>query len=229
MKFWTFGEIRQKVERDLDLESETFITPEELLGYANEAIDEVERQILTLCEDYFLTRSTLSLVAGTEEYSLPANIYANKIRQIVYRNGQDVWKLRRIRDWEKFAVYESEKINTATNSHYGFFLLNSVAGSPKLLLAPTPAESGPYLQVWYIRNANELCLDTDICDIPEAVHYVMAYMKVRCHEKDMNPNLGKAVADLALQREDTLKTLAEMVPDNENTIEMDTRLYDDMN
>lgn len=229
MKFWTWSEIRTKVERDLDLESETFITPEELLGYANEAIDEVERQVLTLCEDYFLSRSTISLVSGTEEYSLPANIYANKIRQIVYRNGQDVWKIKRIRDWDKFSIYESEKTNTSNSSYYGFFLLNSVAGAPKLLLAPTPLESGPYLQVWYIRNANELCLDTDVCDIPEAVHYVMAYMKVKCHEKDMNPNLGKAVADLALQREDTMKTLAEMFPDNENTLEADTRLYDDMN
>ena len=229
MKFWTWSEIRTKVERDLDLESETFITSEELLGYANEAIDEVERQVLTLCEDYFLSRSTISLVSGTEEYSLPANIYANKIRQIVYRNGQDVWKIKRIRDWDKFSIYESEKTNTSNSSYYGFFLLNSVAGAPKLLLAPTPLESGPYLQVWYIRNANELCLDTDVCDIPEAVHYVMAYMKVKCHEKDMNPNLGKAVADLALQREDTMKTLAEMFPDNENTLEADTRLYDDMN
>ena len=229
MKFWTWSEIRTKVERDLDLESETFITPEELLGYANEAIDEVERQVLTLCEDYFLSRSTISLVSGTEEYSLPANIYANKIRQIVYRNGQDVCKIKRIRDWDKFSIYESEKTNTSNSSYYGFFLLNSVAGAPKLLLAPTPLESGPYLQVWYIRNANELCLDTDVCDIPEAVHYVMAYMKVKCHEKDMNPNLGKAVADLALQREDTMKTLAEMFPDNENTLEADTRLYDDMN
>ena len=229
MKYWTWLEIRTKIERELDLESETFITEDELLGYANEAIDEVERQILTLCEDYFLTRSTLSLVSGTEEYTLPTDIYANKIRQLVYRNGQDVWKLRRIRDWEKFAIYEAEKTNTSNSSYYGYFLLNSVPGAPKLLLAPTPLETGPYIQVWYIRNANVLCVDTDICDIPEAAQYVMAYMKVKCHEKDMNPNLGKAVADLELQRADTLKTLAEMFPDNESTIEADTRLYDDMN
>lgn len=229
MRYWSWLEIRTKVERDLDLESETFITQEELLGYANEAIDEVERQVLTLCEDYFLSRATISLVSGTEEYALPANIYANKIRQIVYRCGQDVWKIKRIRDWEKFSIYESEKTNTSNSSYYGFFLLNSVAGAPRLLLAPTPAESGPYLQVWYIRNANELVLDTDVCDIPEAVHYVMAYMKVKCHEKDMNPNLGKAVQDLEAQRNDTMKTLAEMFPDNENTLEADSRLYDDMN
>lgn len=45
----------------------------------------------------------------------------------------------------------------------------------------------------------------------------------------MNPNLPKAIADLDAQRADTLKTLAEMFPDNETTLEADTRLYDDMN
>ena len=229
MKYWTWLEIRTKVQRDLDLEGESFITGAELLGYANEAIDEVERQVLTLCEDYFLTRSVITLVSGQEEYALPTDIYANKIRKLIYRKGIGAWPLKRIRDWEKFAIYEAEKTVASASSYYGFFLLNAVAGAPKLLFAPTPNESGPYVQVWYIRNANTLCYDADICDIPEAVHYVMAYMKVKCHEKDMNPNLNKAMADLEAQRNDTMKTLAEMFPDNENTLEADTRLYDDMN
>jgi hypothetical protein len=230
MKFWTWSEIRTKVERDLDLEGESFITGAELLGYANEAIDEVERQVLTLCEDYFITRSVLTLVPGQEEYSLPTDIYANKIRKIVYRNGSQVWPVKRIREWEKFSVYEESKIaSIASGANYGFFVINSVPGAPKIVITPTPTEAGPYLQIWYLRNANELCLDTDVCDIPEAVHYVMAYMKAKCHEKDMNPNLGKAVADLEAQRSDTMKTLAEMFPDNENTLEADMSLYAELN
>lgn len=229
MKYWTWLEIRTKVARDLDLEGETFISAEELLGYCNEAIDEVERQVLTLCEDYFLSRAVLTLVPGQEEYSLPTDIYANKIRKLVYRNGQESWPVKRIRDWEKFASYEANMAAPSGGNCYGFFLLNAVAGAPKLVFTPTPTEAGPYVQVWYIRNANELVLDTDICDIPEAVHYVMSYMKVKCHEKDMNPNLNKAIADLDAQRADTMKTLGEMFPDNENTLEADTRLYDDMN
>lgn len=229
MKFWTWAEIRTKVERDLDLEDETFITPTELLGYANEAIDEVERQILTLCEDYFLTRGTISLVSGQEEYDLPTDIYAMKIRQIIYRNGSQVWKLERIRDWSKFLSYELDKAFSTATQQYGYFIVNQTAGSPKLLLSPTPSEAGAYLQVWYIRNANELTVDASVCDIPEAVHYVMAYIKMKCMEKEMHPNLPKALSDLQAQREDTLKTLTEMFPDNENTIEPDLRIYNDMN
>lgn len=229
MSYWTYLQIKTKVERDLDLEDETFITDAELLGYANEAIDEVERQILTLCQDYFLTRGTITLAPGTEEYSLPADCYAMKIRQIVYRNGTQVWKLDRIRDWNKFIGYEIEKTNLSATQHYGYFIVNSTAGAPKILLTPTPTEAGAYLQIWYIRNANELTVDASVCDIPEAVNYVMAYMKMKCMEKEMHPNLQKAIMDVQAQKEDTMKTLAEMFPDNENTVEADTRMYDEMN
>ena len=227
--YWTYALLKAKVERDLDLEGESFINDTEMLGYANEAIDEIERQIHTLYEDYFLTRSTISLVSGTEAYNLPSDIYAMKIRSIIYRNGTQVWKLNRIRDWYKFEEYELQQVNGVQTQQYGFFVVNTTAGTPQLLLAPTPGETGAFLKIWYIRNANTLTVDASICDIPEAANYVMQYMKVKCYEKELHPNLQKAMADLEAQKADTLKTLEAMFPDNENTLEADTRMYEDMN
>jgi len=229
MKFWTFGEIRQKVERDLDLEGETFISPTEMLGYGNEAIDEVERQIHTLCEDYFLTRDTVTLVPGQEAYAMPTNIYANKLRRVIFRRATEVWPVNRIRDWKKIYTYEAEKAYTVADAKYGFFVLNTTPGTPEMILSPTPTEAGAYLQRWYIRNANEMLTDASICDIPEAVNYVMAYIKFKCMTKDMHPLLENQKQELAQQYADTMKALADMVPDNENTIEADTRLYDEQN
>ena len=228
MKFWTYGEIRTKVERDLDLEGETFVQPSEMLGYANEAVDEVERQIHTLYEDYFLTKSTISLVSGQENYGLPSDIYAMKIRQLLYRNGNQVWKLNRMKNWHKFGIYESEKAVASATQQYGYFIMNSTPGNPEIILSPTPTEAGSYIQLWYIRNANELTTDASICDIPEAVNYVMAYMKMKCMEKEPHPNMQKAIQDVEQQRADTLKTLADMYADNEDNIEPDYRLYQDM-
>ena len=229
MRYWTWAEIKAKVLRDLDLEGETFINEAELLGYANEAIDEVERQILTLCEDYFLARGQITLVSGQEEYAIPPNIYGMKIRQIIYRAGTQVWKLKRLRNWHKIAIYETEKTIMNGTQQYGYFILNSVEGeSPKLLLTPTPTEAGSYLYIWYIRNANELTGDASKCDIPEAVNYVMSYMKMKCLEKELHPNLPKAIQDVEQQKADTLKTLSDMYADNEDTIEPDYRLYAEM-
>lgn len=228
MKFWTWAEIRAKVERDLDLEGETFITPDEMLGYANEAIDEVERTVHTLCQDYFLTRASISLVQGQEAYDLPPNIYAMKVRSIVCREGASAWRVERIRDWHKFEQYETEQTDGGDQYQYGYFIINATAGQPQFLLAPTPTSTGT-LKVWYLRNANNLVLDTDVCDIPEAANYVMQYIKVRCYEKEQNPMLQKAIEDLATEKTTTISTLSSQVVDNANEIETDTRLYDDMN
>lgn len=226
--YWTWGQIKAKVERDLDLEGESFITADEMLGYANEAIDEVERQIHALCEDYFLTRAPLTLVSGQENYALPANIYAMKIRALVYRSGTNVWKLERLRDWHKFEHYEVEQTGQSGQAQYGFMIVNTTPGAPEILLAPTPNESGAFLQLWYIRNANALVDDTSVCDIPEAVNYIMQYIKTRCYEKEQNPMLQKAVSDLEVEKQTTIATLSHMIVDNSNEIEPDTRLYDDM-
>jgi len=228
MKFWTFSEIKNKVMRDLDLEGETFITPDEMLGYANEAIDTVERTIHTLYEDYFVTRGTITLVPGQELYDIPSDIYALKIRQITYRNGSQVWKLERLKNWHKFSIYETEKTNLSGTQHYGYFVINSTPGQPKILLTPTPSEAGSYLQIWYIRNANELSNDASVCDIPEAVNYVISYIKMKCMEKELHPNLAKAIQDVEQEKQDTLTALSEMYSDNENNIEPDYRLYNEM-
>ena len=52
-KYWTLGQIKAKVKRDLDIESEVFIQPDELIEYINDAIDEAESEIHSLYEDYF--------------------------------------------------------------------------------------------------------------------------------------------------------------------------------
>lgn len=227
-KYWLYSDIRDKVLRDLDLEAETFITPEEMLGYCNEAIDEVERQIHTLYEDYFLSRATIDLVAGTEEYALPDDIYAMKIRSAIYRNGNTVWPIKRIRDWRKFENYEVEKTSIPDNSRYGFFILNSNVGAPRILIAPTPNESGAFVKLWYIRNANEMVDESSVCDIPEAVNYIIQYIKKRCWEKEGHPNLQQAMMDLETEKATTLAVLSNMIPDNENEIEPDYRLYEEM-
>lgn len=227
-EYLTYADIKAKVERDLDLEDEIFITDDEMLGYANEAIDEVEKDIHTLCEDYFLTRATITLVQGQEEYDLPTDIYAMKIREIIYKNGSECWSLVRCRDWHKFKNYTANLVNNSGTQKYGYFILNSTAGTPKLLLTPSPNEAGAYLTMWYIRNANKLTTTTSICDIPEAINYVMQYMKVKCAQKELHPNLAGMLNDLEAMKQKVLAALSEMYPDTQNDIEPDTSHYEEM-
>lgn len=224
MRYWTWAEIKEKVNDDLDLQDETFIDEAELLRYANEAIDEAESEIHGLYEDYFLSRDTISLVSGTDEYDMPTDIYANKIRDIVYVNGSTVYSLRRLRDWHKFQNYEVE-LAVGAGTVYEYFLLNTTPGSPKIVFSPRIRETGDFIKVYYLRNANRLTIDADICDIPEFVHFVMAFMKYKCLSKEGHPNTELALSDLERQRQQMVSTLAGMVPDSNNEIEADLSHY----
>ena len=226
--YWTWQMISDKIENDLDLQSEIFISPTELLAYGNEAIREAEAEIHGIYEDYFLSKSTLTLVTGQEEYDVPSDLYAHKIRRIVYRNGTKCYTIDRIRDWKKFEEYALELINKSSTT-YNYFLINSTAGSPKILMSPPAKEDGPFITIWYLREANRLVNSTDNCDIPEFVNFVIQYIKVRCYEKEVgHPALPKAMADLEQQRQQMTSTLASMVPDANNEIEADLSLYNEM-
>lgn len=230
MRYWTYSEIREKIEKDIDLEREVFVDVDELLGYVNEGIDICEGKIHSLYEDYFLTKAAITLVSGTDEYDLPTDIYANKIRALIYKNGSDVAVIRRAKNSRKLINYEVDAGTgaTATAGNYEYLIYNPTAGQPKILLMPPVVESGPFLSIWYLRNANRLVEDTDICDIPEFVYFVIQYAKVKILFKEGHPSYPEEKARLDELEVEMLSTLAGMVPDEDNEIEPDFSFYEEM-
>lgn len=227
-KRFTWAEIKAKIRRDHDLESETFIREQELLDLANEAIDEAEAEIHSLYEDYFLDYTPITLVVDQEEYDLPDNIYAHKIRRVLYNNGSSVYTVNRIQDWKKFEA-RSIAQNFSTSDLYQYFLVNQSVAAPKIFLVPKSREAGQFIEVWYLRNANRLAADDDICDIPEFINFVFRYMDVGIYRKEGHPNLGVAEGMLAHQRKLMQGTLAAMTPDAHNEIELDVSFYEEAN
>jgi hypothetical protein len=227
--FWTYAQLRTKVQNDTDTQSETFVSATELLGYFNEAIDCLEKDIHRLNEDYFLTPATLTLVQGTEDYPLPSDIYAMKIRAVIYRNGAQVFPIKRLRDWRKLENYELSSSAANNYREYSYFVKNSVAGQPRIIIIPVTNENGPYVKIWYIRNAARLVNDTDVCDIPEAANFIMQFVKNKIWFKEGNPMLAAGISELAAEKENLLLTLAEKTPDNETGIEPDLQIYYEMN
>jgi hypothetical protein len=212
--------MKEKVQTDLDLQDEDFVTDDELLGYFNEAIDDVEAVIHTLYEDYFLTTATISLVNGTQDYAWPSDIYAQKVRGFFYENGTRKYMIRKIK-----RIHDIPDIQSDDDLRY--IPMNTTATGYKIRFYPTPAETGAYGKLWYIRNAKVLTLDADVCDIPEFANVIMQQVKVRCYEKEGNPNVMKAMADLEAMKKLMVETLTNMVDDEQDHVEMDTEFYDD--
>ena len=226
--YFTYADITSKIINDLSLDGEDFVIPSELLGYAQEAVREVEAEIHAINEDYFLSRYQLTLISGQDAYDLPTNIYAHKIRRLVYNNGTTVYAIERFKDWKKFEKM-AENVATGTGTVYAYMIDNSIPGYPKIVFSPPIREDGAFVTAWFIRSANKFTgADSDICDIPEFINFVLQYIKVRCYEKEVgHPNLQIAKIDLEQQRKQMNDTLTGMVPDAENDIEGDFSFYAD--
>jgi hypothetical protein len=231
MNYPTLATMRSKIERDLDLQDELFITATDITSFINEAIDDVEAQVHTLYEDYFLTKTSLALVSGTSDYALPSGIYADKIRRVVYDNGGGIiYEVPRLKDRDGFleGVFMDRY---PTTNYYKYRLRNdSAAAGVKFELHPSAREtSSSNITIWYIRNAATLSSDTDVCDIPEFSNYVIQYAKCRCYEKEPgHPNYPAAISERDRLRDLMINTLQDKIPDADNIIEMDTSHYEDM-
>lgn len=229
MRYWTYAEIKDKIQKDLGIEQEEWVVASELLNYVNEAIDEAESEIHTIYEDYFLTTTTIDLVQGIDDYSLPSDIYASKIRGIIYKRGQELYALKRMRFndmFEDIAVTQ----NFHPSAYYRYLLVNtSAANGVQIKIVPSPRDSiTAGLTIWYLRNANRLVDDTDVCDIPEFVHFVIQYAKLKIYEKEGHPNTAIAAQMVEQQRRQMVNTLSSMIPDGDNELEKDLSIYNDM-
>ena len=226
MKFWTWTEIKARLDKELDLDDYDGLVDEtELLSYTNDAIDDAEGHILTLHEDYFLTPADLTLVDTESEIAFPSDIYAGKIRAIIYKNGTDVYEVKRVKSWKRFLEYRLARTTTTNTEKYQYFLVNATAGAPKIVLTPAAYESGTLMEAWYIRNANRLTTGADKCDIPEFIQFILWHVKATVLGKDGHPMAARAMEQAAYFREHMISTLTNMTLDNDNEIEADLSHY----
>lgn len=165
MKIWTYLEMSTKVLTDLDMLDETFIGPNELAGYFNEGLAEAEAEIMGVKEDYFRTVYFMPLAVAEMKYELPFNIYANKIRQVVYRNGSQIYEVMRMRRPNQFlGAAFSDQYGSADD--YQYTLFNDVVGQAKLRLYPASREASTLaasvfssnMWMYYIRNVSRVPL-----------------------------------------------------------------------
>jgi hypothetical protein len=217
----TYEELLLALQKELDLEDETFITPDEFLSYFNRGVDEVEAAIHTIYEDYFLTNSPLSLVSGTQDYVLPTDIYAQKIRGIFYNDGTSV----------KYEIMPIRKIQETDflepTDFYKYIITNTSASGLRISVYPVPSETSTNIKIWYIRNAKRFEEASDVCDIPEFTHVIVQYARWKCLSKEGHPSTQAALMDYERMKVDMVDTLTARIPDENNDIIKDMSFYND--
>lgn len=217
----TYLELKTYLQKELDLEDETFITSDEFMSYFNEAVDMIEAAIHNIYEDYFLTSSTLAISSGTSEYAFPSDIYAQKIRKVLYNdNGSLKYEIRRLKRLEDTLYIDS-------NDLFAYVITNSSSGGLKFKLYPTPQISNSAITIWYLRNAKRFTANTDVCDIPEFTNVLVQFVRWKCLSKEGHPDATQAGSDLERMKQEMVDTLTARVPDEDNTVLKDTTFYRD--
>lgn len=231
MRIWTLEEILNKVKHETDLEAEDFVGASELLEYVNEAIDDAEAQIHVFEREsqYFTKSALISITQGVADYDLPTDIYGNKILKLVYSEGSTIYPIKRLRNLDRFM--DAEVINRygSGSDIYKYMITHpdALTGYQVQLFPPAQKTLANAVRVWYIRNANRLTNNADVCDIPEFAQYIISYTIYKIYAKEGSPQVMEAKAELDRQRQLMIDTLKEMTPDEDNELVRDTSHYED--
>lgn len=217
MQYLTLGQVRTKVLREHDLLEETFITPDEIDSYIREAIDLAETVIIGLYEDYFLTCTDWLPIPESKTIDLPTDIYANKLRKVSVRTGQNP-------DSEGMQLYKNNQLKSYKTGYNIYHKLNQ---TPQLVFERLNTSITEY-QLKYNRNANRPILSNDIIDLPEvSIYFVSQYCKVRCYQKERDPQSVDAKNELNAFRITMENTLSNIVDDGTEILQADMSFYED--
>lgn len=227
MNYPTFASMEADLKDELDLNDETFIQDDEMKRYFNEAVDMIEHQIHTMCEDYFMAYAEIPVVAGDTEIQLPSNIYANKIRKLIWDySNNEKYEILPIRD-----LMETPWVNTQDLYRY-IFLNNGVTNVNTIgtVLSIYPAfrsTSTTALKMFYIREAADYVDEDSVCDIPEWSNVIIQYVRYKCMIKEGHPNSDQAKVDLDVIIKNMIEALRSRAMDENNKLALDPRVLGD--
>lgn len=226
----TLAEMIDNIKDDQDLEDEVnpFIEDGDIRQYINSGVRLCESHIHNIFEDYFMTLTDLTLTSGSDIVSLPADIFAQKIRRLFYwhSNKNDRYKVKRLKNLDKLMdVTSTEKLE--------YFMTNDPTNGVRIILNrdANASEASTPVRCFYLRNARTFATDgtedAESFDIPEFERVVENYARKRVYLKDSDPRSEEAERELLQDTELMIGTLTRREPDEDDEIVMDGRFYRD--
>jgi len=182
-----------------------FVADARLNEWINAAYAALYSKLVALFEDYFLTFTNLTLVGGTDTYSLAAVtplIYKLRgVDRIWSGSADDFTSLKRF-EWSergRFANTPAHLTRAGETPNYCY------TGS-SLVFKPTP-NAGGTVKVWYAPQVTLLVADGDVisAEIKESwEQFIVLRAAYRLMMKEQNPDAKNLLTDLAMIEADIL-------------------------
>lgn len=226
---WTLARIISKVQDDLDLHEENFVTTEDLKQFVNDSIDDAEETIIDCFSDFFLTFVDLPVEEDETVIDLPEDIYESRMRGL-YFSETGFTSLNPSGEGYKVKRVSLERVmDVNSNERYQYRLFNSESLGQKLYIyPPIRATSTIQFRLWYIRQAKRLEDDTDVLEKGLRIQYVLAHVKKSVMEKMGDPMLEVQKMKLDKQEDKLKNSLSRLTDDDEDVyLEPDARSLED--
>jgi len=149
----TLAELRVKAIHDADMTSSGFAVADRVDEDINLELGELYDLVVMAYEDDFVTTANVSVVTGTESYSLPSDFY--KSRKVFWKTSDRRYRLRRF----MLSDLESRIGDYTALGSSGRNLYYRVLGD-KIYFSPKPIESGT-VELFYLPEMTKLVADSD--------------------------------------------------------------------
>lgn len=143
-----------------DLTSSTSPVTARVYEYVNSALSELHDLLVCSFEQYLMSRTTVTLVSGTDYYSLPGD-FLKSVKVYLLSNG-DRYRLRRF----ELDEYEREEDETGLFAVDNVDLRYRILGS-QIWFSPTPSAAGT-VDLWYVPQFTPLT--TSVPGTSDVIH-----------------------------------------------------------
>lgn len=132
--------------------AEKRVTDADIIVYLDKSNKELHDLLIEKEQDYFITTSTIAVVASTDTYALPTDFY--RLRGVDIKDGSDWFDVRKY-NWQDRNRFQHADFNY--NRYTGSTLRYRLQGN-QIKLTPTPTKSDT-LRINYIPSSEPITTD----------------------------------------------------------------------
>jgi len=190
-------------------DSSSFFTDSEMLTWLNWAQREYQNKLVQAHEQWFVTATSINIIAGSEEYDMPcASLKIVRVEDIRDTSAPvEIYPIT-FNEKDKYSYFEQ-----LSGANIGSIVNQYAMRGNKFVFRPRPTTSmNSAVRVYYVRRVDDLVTASDISDIPLEYHELLVWsvvengmIKQEATAEAMATVLARRnrlVADLAITAED---------------------------
>lgn len=174
----TLADVKNKITYWVDDLLKGYFTDTQLNRFINDAVFEVQKNLIQCGQNYYLTKAETLLVPGQNEYVLPSD-FLHLHRLEIVTQGHGTTNEVRV-PIQSITLNQQDVYPFGSLGQPGCYYLKS----DRIVTVPSP-DTALYLQLTYSYRTAPLVLDIDVVDVPdEYCEMVALFAAVDCYIKD---------------------------------------------